>query len=387
MNKPLKFFLSALLINSVLVSTAFADSTSQQLQKQQNKLEQDKSSLKTVQNKRDNVETNIENLDNQIQEQMSKITQNKNLVSLKQVDIQNTELQIQKVDIDIAKDQNLYNSRIRAMYINGSDSYIAILLSSKGLSDFISRVDIIKKIAELDKKITKELNDKKNDSKNKKEILSNENIKLLELNSQNDANLTQLKQYITNQKSMIAELKSKELALASDIDSSQVAVNATLKQITEIRKAAPRLIASTGAKTISTGATTISRGVTTISRGATTISDNNVIAYASNFLGTPYVWGGTSPSPGFDCSGFTQYIYAHFGISVGRTTYDQINNGVGVSRNSLQAGDLVFFGTNGPTHMGMYVGNGTYINAPHTGDVIKISSVDRSDYITARRVK
>ena len=387
MNKPLKFFLSALLINSVLVSTAFADSTSQQLQKQQNKLEQDKSSLKTVQNKRDNVETNIENLDNQIQEQMSKITQNKNLVSLKQVDIQNTELQIQKVDIDIAKDQNLYNSRIRAMYINGSDSYIAILLSSKGLSDFISRVDIIKKIAELDKKITKELNDKKNDSKNKKEILSNENIKLLELNSQNDANLTQLKQYITNQKSMIAELKSKELALASDIDSSQVAVNATLKQITEIRKAAPRLIASTGAKTISTGATTISRGVTTISRGATTISDNNVIAYASNFLGTPYVWGGTSPSPGFDCSGFTQYIYAHFGISVGRTTYDQINNGVGVSRNSLQSGDLVFFGTNGPTHMGMYVGNGTYINAPHTGDVIKISSVDRSDYITARRVK
>ena len=362
----MKILLSALLINTIFISAVFADPASDQLQKQQNKLQQDKSSLKTVQNKKDNMEINVENLDNQIEEQMSKITQNKNLVSLKQLDIQNTELQIQKVDIDIAKDQDLFNSRIRAMYISGSDSYVSILLSSKGLSDFISRVDIIKKISELDKKITKELNDKKNDSKNKKEILNNENKKLIELNSQNEANLTQLKQYIANQKSMIADLKSKEFALTSNVDSSQVAVNATLKQIAGIRKAAPRLI---------------------VSRGATTISDNNVIAYASNFLGTPYVWGGTSPSPGFDCSGFTQYVYAHFGITIGRTTYDQINNGVGVARSDLQAGDLVFFGTNGPTHMGMYVGNGTYINAPHTGDVIKIASVDRSDYITARRVK
>lgn len=103
------------------------------------------------------------------------------------------------------------------------------------------------------------------------------------------------------------------------------------------------------------------------------ISNDNVVAYASNFLGTPYLWGGTTPSV-FDCSGFTQYVYRHFGISVGRTTYDQITDGVGVSRDQLQPGDLVFFGKNGnPTHMGMYVGNGAMIHAPHTGDVVKIS--------------
>ena len=117
------------------------------------------------------------------------------------------------------------------------------------------------------------------------------------------------------------------------------------------------------------------------------ISDNNVIAYATNFLGTPYLWGGTSPSTGFDCSGFTQYVYAHFGIRIGRTTYDQIKDGVSVARSALQPGDLLFYGTNGPTHMGMYVGNDTYIHAPRTGDVIKISSINRRDYITARRVK
>ncbi|HEY5561302.1 MAG TPA: C40 family peptidase, partial [Clostridiaceae bacterium] len=120
---------------------------------------------------------------------------------------------------------------------------------------------------------------------------------------------------------------------------------------------------------------------------AIAISSNNIIAYASNFLGIKYLWGGTSPSTGFDCSGFTQYVFAHFGIRIGRTTSDQINNGFGVSRSDLQPGDLVLFGTNGPSHVGIYVGNGTYINAPHTGDVIKISSVDRSDFITGRRVK
>ena len=366
MSKFLKIFLSAVLINTIFIGTVFADPLSEQLQKQQNQLKQDKSSLKTVQNKKQDMEINIENLDNQIEDQMAKISENKKQISKKQQDIKNTELAIQKIDTDIAEDQDLFNKRIREMYISGSDSYISILLSSNGIGDFISRVGTIKRIIELDNKIIKDLNDKKEASKNKKGILNDENSKLLVLNSENEANLNQLQGYIADQKKMIDELKSKEFALASNVNSSQAAVNTTLNQIAEIRKAAPRI---------------------STSRGATTISSNNVIAYATNFLGTRYLWGGTSPSTGFDCSGFTQYVYAHFGISLGRTTYDQINNGVGVARGDLQPGDLVFFGTNGPTHMGMYVGNGTYIHAPHTGDVIKISSVDRSDYITARRVK
>ena len=66
----------------------------------------------------------------------------------------------------------------------------------------------------------------------------------------------------------------------------------------------------------------------TPSRGNVSLPQNSVIAYAYNFLGTPYSWGGTSPSTGFDCSGFTQYVYRHFGISIGRSTTDQINDGI-----------------------------------------------------------
>jgi len=366
MNKTLKIFLSALLINTMVISTVFAAPISEQLQNQQNKLSQDKSSLKTVQNEKDAIEISLENSDNEIENQMSKINENKNLIAQKQLDIKATELQIQQIDVDIVKDQALLDTRVRALYMNGNDSYASVLLSSKGLSDFISKIELIKKIMEFDKKTVKDLKDKKNDSNSKKDILSSENSKAIELNTQNQANLIQLQQTIANQNNMIIELKSKEDALASNVDSSQAAVNTTLKQIAEIRKAAPNI---------------------TVSRGAIAISSNNIIAYASNFLGIKYLWGGTSPSTGFDCSGFTQYVFAHFGIRIGRTTSDQINNGFGVSRSDLQPGDLVLFGTNGPSHVGIYVGNGTYINAPHTGDVIKISSSDRSDFITGRRVK
>jgi cell wall-associated NlpC family hydrolase len=115
------------------------------------------------------------------------------------------------------------------------------------------------------------------------------------------------------------------------------------------------------------------------SRGA------QVVAIAMRYLGVPYKWGGASPSTGFDCSGLTMYVYAQIGISLPHYAAAQYGMGVPVSRDQLQLGDLVFF--RGLGHMGMYVGGGNYINAPQTGDVVKISSISaRSDWVGARRI-
>ena len=97
------------------------------------------------------------------------------------------------------------------------------------------------------------------------------------------------------------------------------------------------------------------------------------VQVAMQYLGVPYVWGGASPS-GFDCSGLTMYAYAQLGISLPHYTGAQWNAGPHVSRDQLQPGDLVFF-TPSLGHMGMYVGDGSFIHAPHTGDVVKISSL------------
>lgn len=108
----------------------------------------------------------------------------------------------------------------------------------------------------------------------------------------------------------------------------------------------------------------------------------SIISMAESFLGTPYLWGGTTPA-GFDCSGFVQYVYNHNGYNITRTTYTQWDNdGVFVSRDELQPGDLIYFGTeaNSPSHVGMYVGNGEMIHAPHTGDVIKYANITSGYY-------
>ena len=108
----------------------------------------------------------------------------------------------------------------------------------------------------------------------------------------------------------------------------------------------------------------------------------SIISMAESFLGTPYLWGGTTPA-GFDCSGFVQYVYNNNGYKITRTTYTQWDNdGVFVSRYELQPGDLIYFGTeaNSPSHVGMYVGNGQMIHAPHTGDVIKYANITSGYY-------
>lgn len=123
---------------------------------------------------------------------------------------------------------------------------------------------------------------------------------------------------------------------------------------------------------------TISERLGGISAGAKGVG---AVAAARSFLGTPYVWGGTSRA-GVDCSGLTYLAYKQMGVDIGRTTYSQYANTTRISKGQLRPGDLVFSrfgadGKEGPAHVGMYIGNGKTIESPRTGDVVKYSSIDK----------
>ena len=98
-----------------------------------------------------------------------------------------------------------------------------------------------------------------------------------------------------------------------------------------------------------------------------------VVKVALKQRGVPYRWGGTSPRTGFDCSGFTRWVYAHVGVSLPHSSYAQFNMGRRVSLSRLKPGDLLFF--YGLGHVGMYIGHGQYIDAPQTGERVHIKSV------------
>ncbi len=126
----------------------------------------------------------------------------------------------------------------------------------------------------------------------------------------------------------------------------------------------------------------------------TSKSNTSVVEYAKNYLGCKYVLGGSSPTTGFDCSGFTSYVYKNFGVSLSRSSKGQINDGVAVSKDELQPGDIVVFNNSGNTaigHVGIYIGGDNFIHAANPSQGVVITSLSSSyyskRYVGARRVK
>lgn len=130
------------------------------------------------------------------------------------------------------------------------------------------------------------------------------------------------------------------------------------------------------------------------SRGSASSKGAEVAAYAKQFIGTPYVWGGTNLNKGVDCSGFVYAVMKNFGVSLNRSSYTMVNDGIEVSKSNLVAGDLVFFNSGGNSrisHVGIYLGDGTYIHSTDGAAYgVTITSMNSgysaNTYVTARRV-
>ncbi|NMM62537.1 glycoside hydrolase [Clostridium sp. P21] len=338
MNKKALSVVIALTLVATMNGTVLASPLSDNLQ------------ITQVQQQKQELETKVEKLDNQITEIIKQIDGNKKSIEKTTADIKLAGQELANAESNIKGQQDVFNKRIRTMYINGTDSYLDVILESNNLSDFISKVDTIRKIVGYDGKIINDLKEKKDTIAKKKEALINENNKLLALKADNEKQLASFNSTRGEQKNLIASLDTKEQAL-KDVD--------VKSQVEKYSASLP-----------------------TLSRGAAS-SASAIVAYASTFQGVPYAWGGNGPSS-FDCTGFTCYVFAHFGISLERVADQQQQQGTYVSRDELQPGDLVFFGS--PAHhVGIYVGDGCMIHAPHTGDVVKISPL-HSDFSGGRRV-
>lgn len=117
----------------------------------------------------------------------------------------------------------------------------------------------------------------------------------------------------------------------------------------------------------------------------TKLTGATIVAYAKKLTGIPYKRGGTTTA-GFDCSGFTKYVYSHFSITLPRTASSQTSKGIKVSKANLRTGDLVFFGSV-ISHVGIYVGDGKFIHSPKPGSSVKILEMKyMPDFNTARRL-
>ncbi|MBU3183866.1 C40 family peptidase [Clostridium estertheticum] len=374
MNKKIITAMMALALTmSIGYTSVYADTAS------------DKAKIKQVQTQRSSLETKVEMMDSQIEKILSKIKSNENNINNTQNSIKESKINIAKAQDDIKAEQALYDKRMKVMYMNGTSSYVDILLDSKGIDNFMSRLEDVKTIINFDKKIIKDLQTKKEAINLKKVALDKENTKLLALRVDNKNTLSGVTKQQEAQKVLVAQLNTQEAKYTAQLVADQAAAAkqvALAKTAAEAKQAAANQAAA--ANQYALNQSPVQTPSISPSRGGSGASSSALISYASQFLGVNYVWGGTSPS-GFDCSGFTQYVFAHFGVDIPRVSEDQQNVGTLVSRENLQPGDLVFFGS--PAHhVGIYVGNGNMINAPHTGAVLRIQSLN-GDFTYGRRVR
>jgi cell wall-associated NlpC family hydrolase len=298
----------------------------------------------------------------------------------------NHDLKINRIALHAAR-LNLHKSQIalaqRLVVIYTSrdeQTTLSVLLGATSIDDLVSRIETVQSVSSQDVAVMNQVIGFKHDVTIHRRALVQEHRDQTRLVRQRAAAEARISSQLAQERRLYASVKGEIAHLIAAQHARQLAL---------ARQAQARLATQQEQASLLLNGTVI--GPTAQTPDGISVAPpspyTGVVAIAMGYLGVPYVWGGASPS-GFDCSGLVMYVYAQVGVSLPHYTGAQWNAGVPVSRSDLEPGDLVFF--DGLGHVGLYIGDGEFIHAPQTGDVVKISSLNdgwyAATYDGARRI-
>jgi cell wall-associated NlpC family hydrolase len=302
-------------------------------------------------------------------------------------DLKQNHAQLKIAKQSLHRAQTALAARVVSLYTsNGQDGSIEVLLGASNLDDLVNRFDTVNRISSQDSQVLQQVNTFDNDVKTRETRLRHAKAEAASLVAERAAARASVENQLSARRALLSSIQGQIVQLKAQEAARQAALRRQLAaQVAAQQQSAPQALTSAVAP-VAPNSPPSSSAPSTAPSPAPPPSHGGVVAIAMRYLGTPYVWGGASPS-GFDCSGLVMYVFAQIGVSLPHSSYAQYGMGSPVSRADLQPGDLVFF--NGLGHVGIYVGGGSFIHAPHTGDVVKISSLSgwyASTYVGARRI-
>ncbi len=282
-------------------------------------------------------------------------------------------------------------ARLYSLYVNGAPSTLDVIAGASSLSQMIDRAESAKVLSNQDSALGQQALDFERAVQTRERELEQLKRKrektvatLAAKRRTVQSELAQQKRLLASIHTTIAQLQQQEAARERRL---QAAVEARLREQLMERQAAARAAAAAQAHAPTQPASStggILPPPVSVPIGNPGVGHPQAASIALQYLGVPYVWGGASPG-GFDCSGLVMYVYAQLGISLPHYTVAQWNATVPISPSEMQPGDLVFF--NGLGHVGIYIGSGQFVNAPHTGSVVRIDSLGSfGGFDGARRV-
>ena len=301
-------------------------------------------------------------------------------------------IQLQEIDADLASNakhlvaarkslgvaQNRIRERLRDLYVNGEgDSTLEVLLGSSSLDDIIARLDAIERVSSQDAQILRTVKQYRKEVETRRSNLQEAHADQAQIVAEQAAQKQSIESQLAEQSRLLESVKDEIAAMRAEEQRRQAALAAQARA----RAQAAQLAAEASAQQTYDTAVVVPE----YDANVPAPRYGNVVVIALQYLGIQYVWGGSSPSTGFDCSGFTSYVFAQIGVYLPHHAASQYSMGTPVPYDQLAPGDLVFF--SGLGHVGIYIGSGQFVHAPHTGDVVKVSSLaDHGSYVGARRL-
>lgn len=370
----------------------------------QKQLESVQAEINSIKEERESAEAEIEEIDAELVDVLLSIDILDQDIANKKVQVEEAQKQLEEAVAKEESQQLAMKRRIKFMYEKGESSYLSLLLASASLAEAVNKQDYTEKLYSYDRTLLEEYQNTRQEVAHKKESLEIELSELEEIeqdfteqkeslqsmiderqevldnfdeklsNAKNKAN--DYKAQINEQAKQIKQIEQAENAVkAAEIAKKQAEENAKRRAEEEARRKAQEENGEENQENVSEAYTPEPASPGDSSKG------QEIANYACQFVGNPYVAGGTSLTEGCDCSGFTSSVFSHFGISLPRSSYAQSAAGRAVSFAEIQPGDILYYGG----HVAIYIGNNQIVHASTAATGIKISNASYRTVITIRR--
>lgn len=412
--KPFKYILLGTLTLAILAPFAedaivvLATSISglqQQINEHQNQLDDINDQISTLTDEQDLVQEMIDDLNAEIINTMASISLKEEEMTAKIGEIAEKEIELANKQIAIDETQAAYEvakateekqfadmqRRVRAIYENGTYTYLDLFLSGGGLADMLNRMDYVERVYEYDRMKLEEYETTKIEVHNLWEQLKLEKAQLETEKTNLETEKTGLetaKAALETQKTeldtMLAKKKQESANYDAEIKRYQQEASVAKKLLQQEKKQLQLLQQqqNQGNTAAATGTYTPTNYTATIDNATGSDLGKRVAKYACQYIGNPYVYGGTSLTNGADCSGFVYRVYKDFGYNLPRTSFEQRSTGTGVTYSEAQPGDLICY----EGHVALYIGDGMIVHASSSKTGIKVSKAQYRTILAVRRI-